>query len=63
MLEDIGNLVVNKDRDWQEKVVKALEDAGFTLVLRTDTIIEKHYIIAQKKEDWYDKNNRKSEQK
>ena len=59
MLEDIGTLKVNADKDYRGKVVKALEEAGFTLVLSCETFIEKQYIIAQKKEDCYDANNRK----
>lgn len=61
MLEDIGTLSVNTSKDYQGKVVKALEEAGFTLVLSCETFTEKHYIITQKKEEYYDKNNRKIE--
>jgi hypothetical protein len=59
MLQEIAELKVSTDKDYTGKVVKALEEAGFTLVLTCETFIEKHYIVAQKKEDWYDKINGK----
>ena len=60
MLEDIGTLTVNTSKDYRGKVAKALEEAGFTLVLSCETFIEKQYIITQEKENCcYDTNNRK----
>ena len=58
MLENIGTLTVNTSKDYRGKVVKALEEAGFTLVISCESFTEKKYIITQKKEDCYDTNNR-----
>lgn len=47
MNKKVAELTVNKLADYYDKVVKALEDAGFILVLDTETSIDKYYIIAQ----------------
>lgn len=60
MLENIGTLTVNTSKDYRDKVVKALEESGFTLVLSCENFTEKEYIITQEKENCcYDTNNRK----
>ena len=47
MNKKLAELTVNKLADYQDKIVKALEEAGFVLVLEGEGITEKHYIIAK----------------
>ena len=47
MNKKLAKLTVNKTADYYGKVVKALEDAGFVLVLELETSFEKHYIVAE----------------
>lgn len=47
MLKKCGTLIVKKSVDYNDKMVKALIDAGYTLVLETETTTEKYYIVAE----------------
>lgn len=47
MNKKLATLRVNSFDDPYDKVVKALENAGFILVLNLETMTEKHYIIAE----------------
>ena len=42
-----AELIVQKSADWNNEVVKALEDAGFVLVMDTDMFYEVKYIVAK----------------
>lgn len=48
MNKKLGELKVNKSSDYYGKMVKALEDAGFVLVLDFETTSEKYYIVAER---------------
>ena len=47
MNKKLAELTVNKSTDYYNKVVKALEDAGFIIVLTFETFTDRHYIIAE----------------
>jgi len=47
MNKKLAELTVNKSADYYDKVVKALEDAGFILVLDTETTTDRYYIVAE----------------
>jgi hypothetical protein len=47
MNKKLAELKVNKMADYYDKVAKALEDAGFALVLDCETTSERYYIIAK----------------
>ena len=47
MNKKLAELTVNKSTDYYNKVVKALEDAGFIMVLTLETITDRYYIIAE----------------
>jgi hypothetical protein len=47
MNKELAKLTVNKSADHYNKVVKALEDAGFVIVLSTETFTDRHYIVAE----------------
>lgn len=47
MNKKLGELKINKLADYDGKTIKALEDAGFVLVLDCETITEKYYIVAE----------------
>ena len=51
MNKKLGELEINKSADYYDRVVKALEDAGFVLVLDHEFTEEKHYIIAERKDE------------
>ena len=51
MYKQLAELSVTKSADYYDKVVKALEDAGFVIVLKMETSTDKYYIIAEKEED------------
>ena len=50
MNRKLAELEVDKSEDYYDKVAKALQDAGFVLVLDSETIAKRYYIVA-KKED------------
>ncbi len=47
MVKKIGKLEIDKSSDYYDEVAKALEEAGYVLVLEYDTTFERHYIIAK----------------
>lgn len=47
MYKKLAELTVDKSADYDDKVVKVLEDAGFMVVLRVETYTERKYIIAK----------------
>lgn len=47
MNKKLAELTVSKSADYYDKVVKALEDAGFVIVLDCETFLEKIYIVAE----------------
>ena len=47
MIKQLGELTIKKSADYYDKVVKALEDAGFVIILSTETTTEKYYIVAR----------------
>lgn len=47
MNKKLSELKVNKSADYYDKVVKALENAGFVLVLDMETTSERYYIVAE----------------
>ena len=50
MNKELARMTVKKSADYYDKVVKALEDAGFVIVLTTETSIDRHYIVAESEE-------------
>lgn len=50
MVKQIGELTIKKSADYFDKVVKTLEDAGFVIILSTETITDSYYIVAERKE-------------
>lgn len=51
MTKQLGELKINKDADYYDKVVEALEAKGFIMVFQFETSSEKYYIIAEKVKD------------
>lgn len=47
MNKKLAELSVNKSADYYGKLVKVLEDAGFILVLETETLTDSYYIVAE----------------
>lgn len=47
MNKKLAELTVNTLADYNNKIVKALEDAGFVVVLLNETITERHYTVAE----------------
>ena len=45
------NLQVNKNKDYYRETVKALEDAGFMLIIEKETFSDIFYVIASKEDD------------
>ena len=50
MNKELAQLTVKKSAEYYGKVVKALEDAGFVIVLRTETSTDRYYIVAESEE-------------
>lgn len=56
MNKKLGELKVNKDDDYYDKIAQTLEEAGFVLVLELETISEKYYIVAESEDaEWQKK--------
>lgn len=47
MIKQLGELTIKKSADYYDKVVKALKDAGFLLVLEVETSTDRYYIVAE----------------
>ena len=54
MNKKLGELKVNKSADYYNKIIKALEDAGFVLVLECETTSERYYIVAESEDNKYE---------
>lgn len=50
MNKKLAELTVEKSEDYYNKVVKALENAGFVIVLDCETTTERYYIVAESEE-------------
>ena len=50
MYKKLAELKVNKSADYYGKIVKALEDAGFIIVLDYVTTSDVHHIVAESEE-------------
>ena len=51
MIKQLGELKIKKSADYYDKVVKALEDAGFVVVLSMETTTENYYIVAKEESE------------
>ena len=51
MNKKLAELKVNKSADYYNKVIKALENAGFILVLDADTFSDRYYIVAESEDE------------
>ena len=47
MNKKLAELTVKKSADYNDKVVKVLEDAGFVIVLSAETSTDSYYIVAE----------------
>lgn len=47
MYKELARITVKKSADYNNKLVKALEDAGFIMVLMSETSTDRYYIIAE----------------
>ena len=47
MNKELAELTVKRSNDYYNKVVKTLEDAGFVIVLTTETTTDRYYIVAE----------------
>ncbi len=47
MNKKLAELTVSKSADYYNEVVKALEDAGFVLVLDLETTSHRYYTVAE----------------
>lgn len=50
MTKQLGELTIKKSADYYDKVVKALEDAGFLIILSAETTTDKYYIVAERED-------------
>lgn len=50
MNKKLARLTVKKSADYYDKVVKALEDAGFVIIFEDETLTDRYYIVATKSE-------------
>jgi len=50
MNKQLAELTVKKSADYYNKVVNALEDAGFLIILSTETSTDRYYIVAESEE-------------
>lgn len=55
MNKKLAELTVSKSKDCFDKVVKALEDAGFLIILSTETTTDRYYIVAESEDKNEDK--------
>ena len=51
MIKKLATLAVIKSTDYNNTVISALKDAGFTVVQEQDGLIEDRYIIAEKRKE------------
>ena len=50
MYKEVAELTIKKSADYYDEVVRALENAGYLLVLEAETSTERYYIVAKSKE-------------
>lgn len=50
MYKKLADLTVSKSSDYYDEVVKALEEAGFLIVLEVETTTDRYYIVAKDEE-------------
>ncbi len=50
MNKKLAELTVKKSVDYYDKVIKALEDAGFVIILEEETLTDRYYIVAESEE-------------
>lgn len=48
MLNKLAELKVNIQKDYKDKVIKAIEDAGLVVVHEFDTTTDRFYTIAER---------------
>lgn len=48
MYKELAELTVKKSADYYGKVIKALEDSVFAIVLRAETTADRYYIVAER---------------
>jgi hypothetical protein len=51
MNKELAKLTVKNSADYYGKVVKALEEAGFVIVLSGETFTDKYYIVAESEDE------------
>ena len=51
MIRKLADLTVSKKADYYGRVVTALEEAGFILVLEVETTTDRYYIVAEKESE------------
>ncbi len=54
MYKKLADLTVSKSSDYYGKVVKALEEAGFLMVLEAETTTDRYYIVAEDENKEYE---------
>lgn len=50
MYKEIGLVTVKKSADFYNKLLRILEDAGYILILTSETSTDRYYIIAERKD-------------
>lgn len=48
MYKEIGLVTVKKSEDYYNKLIKVIEDAGYILILTTETSTDRYYIVAER---------------
>lgn len=48
MYKEIGLVTVKKSADYYNKLIKVIEDAGYILILTTETSTDRYYIVAER---------------
>ena len=51
MNKKLAELSVSKSADYYDKVINALKDAGFVIVLDCETTTERYYIVAESEDN------------
>lgn len=51
MNKQIGELTIRRSADYYNKVAKVLEDAGFVIILSTETMSNRIYIVAENEDE------------
>lgn len=48
MYKEIGLVTVKKSVDYYNKLLRAIEDAGYILILTAETSTDRYYIVAER---------------